>query len=195
MKKQQIIEIILFVITCVLLVCVCRVDRSYKAEIERERNNIAILLGNIERYKAKDSANVAEIGVLTLTLEQTKKYKSELLQEAETLRIRNRDLESILRATSESKASYSTVIRDTIYNQDTVRIYEYRDNYTDIRGSIDGDTIKGDVVIYDTLTIIKHVERKKFLCICYGIKDVKVSVKNANPNVKINDIEIIEIKK
>jgi hypothetical protein len=138
---------------------------------------------------------VAEIGILTLTLEQAEKYRSELLQEAETLRIRNRDLESILRATSESKASYSTVIRDTIYNNDTVRIYEYRDSYTDIRGSIEGDTIKGDVVIYDTLTVIKHVERKKFLCIRYGIKDVKVSVKNANPNVRINDVEIIEIKK
>lgn len=195
MKKENIVNIIIFVIACVLLVYLVRTNIKEQVELEQKTKNVEILLSEIERYKAKDSANVVEIGILTLTLEQAEKYKSELLQEAETLRIRNKDLQSILQATSESKASYSTVIRDTTYNQDTVRIYEYRDNYTDIRGSIEGDTIKGDVVIYDTLTVIKHVERKKFLCIRYGIKDVRVSVKNANPNVKINNVEIIEIIK
>lgn len=195
MKKENIVNIIIFVIACILLVYLVRIDIKEQVELEQKTKNVETLLGEIERYKAKDSANVVEIGILTLTLEQAEKYRSELLKEAETLRIRNRDLQSILQATSESKASYSTVVRDTIYNQDTVRIYEYRDKYTDIRGRIEGDTIKGDVVIYDTLTVIKHVERKKFLCIRYGVKDVKVSVKNANPNVKINNVEIIEIIK
>lgn len=195
MKKETIVNIIIFVIACILLVYLVRTDIKEQVELEQKTKNVETLLGEIERYKAKDSANVVEIGILTLTLEQAEKYRSELLKEAETLRIRNKDLQSILQATSESKASYSTVIRDTIYNQDTVRIYEYRDKYTDIRGSIEGDTIKGYVVIYDTLTVIKHVERKKFLCIRYGVKDVRVSVKNANPNVKINNVEIIEIIK
>ena len=195
MKKENTVNIIIFVIACILLVYLVRVDIKEQVELEQKTKNVETLLGEIERYKAKDSANVVEIGILTLTLEQAEKYKSELLKEAEILRIRNKDLQSILQTTSESKASYSTVIRDTIYNQDTVRIYEYSDNYTDIRGSIEGDTIKGDVVIYDTLTVIKHVERKKFLCIRYGVKDVRVSVKNANPNVKINNVEIIEIIK
>lgn len=195
MKKETTVNIIVFVTACILLVYLVRTDIKEQVELEQKTKNVETLLGEIERYKAKDSANVVEIGILTLTLEQAEKYKSELLKEAETLRIRNKDLQSILQSTSESKASYSTVVRDTIYNQDTVRIYEYRDNYTDIRGSIEGDTIKGDVSIYDTLTVIKHVERKKFLCIRYGIKDVKVSVKNANPNVKINNVEIIEIIK
>lgn len=195
MKKENIVNIIIFVIACILLVYLVRADIKEQVELEQKTKNVETLLGEIERYKDKDSANVVEIGILTLTLEQAEKYRSELLKEAETLRIRNKDLQSILQATSESKASYSTVIRDTIYNQDTVRIYEYRDKYTDIRGSIEGDTIKGDVVIYDTLTVIKHVERKKFLCIRYGVKDVRVSVKNANPNVKINDVEIIEVIK
>ena len=195
MKKETIVNIIIFLIACILLVYLVRTDIKEQVELEQKTKNVETLLGEIERYKAKDSANVVEIGILTLTLEQAEKYRSELLKEAETLRIRNKDLQSILQATSESKASYSTVIRDTIYNQDTVRIYEYRDKYTDIRGSIEGDTIKGYVVIYDTLTVIKHVERKKFLCIRYGVKDVRVSVKNANPNVKINNVEIIEIIK
>jgi hypothetical protein len=195
MKKENIVNIIIFVIACILLVCLVRADIKEQVELEQKTKNVETLLGEIERYKAKDSANAVEIGILTLTLEQAEKYRSELLQESETLRIRNKDLQSILQATSESKASYSTVVRDTIYNQDTVRIYEYRDKYTDIRGSIEGDTIKGDVSIYDTLTVIKHVERKRFLCIRYGIKDVRVSVKNANPNVKINNVEIIEIIK
>lgn len=193
MKKETTVNIIVFVTACILLVYLVRTDIKEQVELEQKTKNVETLLGEIERYKAKDSANVVEIGILTLTLEQAEKYKSELLKELETLQIRNKDLQSILIATSESKTGYSTDLRDTIYNQDTVRIYEYRDNYTAIRGSIESDTIRGDITIYDTLTVIKHIERKKFLCLRYGIKDVRISVRNANPNVKINDVEIIEI--
>ena len=87
MKKENTVNIIIFVIACILLVYLVRVDIKEQVELEQKTKNVETLLGEIERYKAKDSANVVEIGILTLTLEQAEKYKSELLKEAETLGI------------------------------------------------------------------------------------------------------------
>lgn len=195
MKRESVINIIIFVISCVILVYFVFSYQRKNEELKVKSNNIETLLGEIERYKAQDSSNVVEIGILYMTIDELERYRNELIEDVEMLQIRNKDLESLLRATSESNVSYVTTLRDTIYNNDTIRIYEYRDSYTSVSGRVQGDTISGDIAIYDTLTIVKHIEKKKFLCIRYGIKDVRVSVKNANPNVKINDIEVIEIIK
>lgn len=195
MKRESVINIIIFVTACVVLVYLIFSYQRNKEELKVKTNNIETLLGEIERYKAQDSSNVVEIGILYMTIDELERYRNELTKDVKTLQIRNKDLESLLRATSESNTSYVTTLRDTIYNNDTIRIYEYRDNYTSISGSIQGETISGDVVIYDTLTIVKHIEKKQFLCIKYGVKDIQVSVKNSNPNVKINNIEVIEIIK
>lgn len=195
MKRESVINIIIFVISCVILVYFVFSYQRKNEELKVKSNNIETLLGEIERYKAQDSSNIVEIGILYMTIDELERYRNELIEDVEMLQIRNKDLESLLRATSESDVSYVTTLRDTIYNNDTIRIYEYRDSYTSVSGRVQGDTISGDIAIYDTLTIVKHIEKKKFLCIRYGIKDVRVSVKNANPNVKINDIEVIEIIK
>lgn len=195
MKRESVINIIIFVISCVILVYFVFSYQRKNEELKVKSNNIETLLGEIERYKAQDSSNVVEIGILYMTIDELERYRNELIEDVDMLQIRNKDLESLLRATSESNVSYVTTLRDTIYNNDTIRIYEYRDSYTSVSGRVQGDTISGDIAIYDTLTIVKHIEKKKFLCIRYGIKDVRVSVKNSNPNVKINDIEVIEIIK
>jgi type II secretory pathway pseudopilin PulG len=195
MKRESVINIIIFVISCVILVYFVFSYQRKNEELKVKSNNIETLLGEIERYKAQDSSNVVEIGILYMTIDELERYRNELIEDVEMLQIRNKDLESLLRATSESNVGYVTTLRDTIYNNDTIRIYEYRDSYTSVSGRVQGDTISGDIAIYDTLTIVKHIEKKKFLCIRYGIKDVRVSVKNTNPNVKINDIEVIEIIK
>lgn len=195
MKRESVINIIIFVTACVVLVYLIFSYQRNKEELKVKTNNIETLLGEIERYKAQDSSNVVEIGILYMTIDELERYRDELMKDVETLQIRAKDLESILRATSESNISYTTILRDTIYNNDTIRIYEYKDAYTNASGVVQGETISGTLTLYDTLTIIKHIEKKKFLCIKYGVKDIQVSVKNSNPNVKINNIEVIEIIK
>ena len=162
-------------------------------ELEIFEENTHVLLDSIHEYMTKDSVRVYELGVLRLTVAELEQYRKEYTETLDKLNIRNKDLEALLAVQSAIHGNYSTVIRDSIVVHDTIKVYHYSDNYTDVSGTITGDTIKGKVTIYDTLTVFKHIVPKKFLCMKYGIKDVRISVTNANPNVKINDVEFIEI--
>ena len=94
--SQFVINIIIFVISCVILVYFVFSYQRKNEELKVKSNNIETLLGEIERYKAQDSSNVVEIGILYMTIDELERYRNELIEDVEMLQIRNKDLESLL---------------------------------------------------------------------------------------------------
>ena len=73
MKKLPWILVILLAVIVVLF----QQNHILRAERDRQIGNIEALMGEVKRYKMKDSLNVASVSSLNLTVEELKKYRAE----------------------------------------------------------------------------------------------------------------------
>jgi len=188
-----------------------RVD-SLKEERDIYKSNTADLLGDVQRYKTKDSLNAATVGVLQLTIEEYKKYRTDDLITIKQLETKNRRIESV--GKTELQSSYRLVgkIRDSIAYivsagmndkpPDTIpenlKCINIVDDWFEMHGCANenGD-FTGDFINRESLQHVQTVKYKRFLGFLWEtkkIKDRKFDVVSKNPNTKIVDIEFIIIR-
>lgn len=161
-------------------------------------NNYKALEQELVTYRLADSSQVAEITTLQIDKSTLEGVFSKQAEEIKQLNIRLKDAKSYSKTATETIVTINDTIRDSILivNNvvDTLQCVSYADKYLDMFACIKDNKMQGQVKVYDSLTIINSVEKKKFWFIRYGVKRVKTSVRTSNPYTEIKSVKSITIK-
>ena len=210
--KKIIIKVAIVAVAIIALVFAFNKIHSLKEENARLKSNQDILLTEKEfamsesqKYKVSDSINAVRVSELELTLKEYKRYRSEDLELIEQLKAGKSDLQKIITSQYETINTLSAKLQDsiridTITNQiDTLKCFDYKSKWTDVKGCIDlkQDTVKLQINNRESLKVVETVTYKRFLGFLWKTNKVKsrqVDVVSENPNTEIMNCEYISIK-
>ncbi len=148
--------------------------------------NQMVLLDTIEHYKVRDSLSAVGLGVLRLEVNELRLARAKDVELIEDMGIRLRRAQSISKVFTASKYEVISV--------DYGDSWRYNTDYINFSASINSDTLKASVVVYDTIVQVLHrVPRFKFLGIWFGTRGVRQEIVSKNPHTRIAAAEYIEI--
>lgn len=174
--------------------------REQKKESKRLASNQSALLADMQLYKTKAGENAAKVQKLELTKLEFEKQCVALKNEVEALGIKTRRLESVISTSTKTEAQVTAPVRDSIVYRDreqppdTLRCFNFSDDYLKVNGCIEKDTFNGKVESLDTLIHAAHRVPKKFLFFKFGCKAIELEVVSKNPHSKITYSRYIELK-
>jgi uncharacterized protein YxeA len=211
--KKIIIKIVIIAVAVIALVFAFSKIHSLKEENARLKSNQDILLTEKEfvmsesqKYKVSDSLNAVRVSELELTLKEYKRYRSEDLKLIEQLKAGKSDLQKIITSQYETISTLSAKLQDSIRidattNQvDTLKCFDYKSKWTDVKGCVDlrRDTVKLQINNRESLKVVETVTYKRFLGFLWKTNKVKsrqVDIVSENPNTEIMNCEYIYIKR
>lgn len=201
MKKYLILAAIILAVAAAFGIQQKRINKL-TVERDKYRNNTETLLQDIDEYKTKDSLNVAKVGNLELKLSEFKKYRAEDAKLIQSLKTKNRDLQSVTTAQMKTINRLQTSVHDSIIYLpgDTITTIihkiDYSDKWIDFNGSIENGVFSGNIITRDSILIAETVRYKRFLFWrTRKIKNRNIDVVSRNPNAKIIGVEFITIEK
>lgn len=205
MKKYLIIAAIALAVSAVVTIWVQRSRiNTLTGERDKYRTNTETLLQEVSRYQTKDSLNAAKVGVLELKLSEFEKYRADDAALIKTLQVKNRELEALTSAQSQTIIDLRGTVRDSLVYVDrvvvdTLRCITAADKWFSFDGCVNRkNEFTGKFVNRDSLIIAATVEYKRFLNFLWKTKKVKnreIDVVCKNPHTKIMGVEYIEIEK
>lgn len=190
----------LIVIIVLLLLVGGLSHRLQKACAERDRleDNQAALLAEAEYWATENEKSASDVLRLSLTVDELRNSNKRLKATADELNIKLKRIQSASTTATETEVKVITQVRDSIVCRDSVvvpvKAFTWQDNWTDIKGVIERDSVDLSVSSVDTLTMIVHKVPHKFWFIKWGCKAIKQTVVSANPHTKITYTEYIEVK-
>lgn len=202
-RSTQYLLAIIFVLALLVAGNVFQFNRTKKLTDERDRykNNTEVLMGDVERYKVRDSLNVARTESLELTIKEFQKYRAEDAALIKQLKTKNRDLQSVVTSQSQSIYELSAIPKDTVTVRDSVKIpalmLHCGDEWYDFDGLLIDKEFTGNVVVRDSLLVAEMVKYKRFLGFLWRTKRIEskdISVVNKNPHTYILGLEHIIIE-
>lgn len=211
--KKIIIKIVLIATAAITLVFAFSKIHSLKEENARLKSNQDILLTEKEfvmsesqKYKVSDSLNAVRVSELELTLKEYKQYRSEDLKLIEQLKAGKSDLQKIITSQYETISTLYAKLQDSIRidtttNQiDTLKCFDYKSKWTDVKGCVDlrRDTVELQINNRESLKVVETVTYKRFLGFLWKTNKVKsrqVDVVSENPNTEIMNCEYVSIKR
>lgn len=174
--------------------------KKEKAEKEVYQRNTNVLLDTIQTYKAKDSLNVASIGVIELKLSEYKKYRADDLNLINSLKVDKKRLEQITTVQTKTIYELKGSVRDSLiyvdnYIVDTLRCVTIENKWFDMHGCINNkNAFSGTFENRDSLIYVEHIVPNKFLFFKWGVKERKQEILSKNPNTRIVNAEYISIR-
>lgn len=211
--KKLIIKIAIAATVLLVIVGAFHKISKLKEENARLKSNQEILLtenqmvtAESQKYKVSDSLSAVKMSELELTLKEYKQYRSKDLKLIEQLKAGKSDLEKIITSQSETISFLSAKLNDSIRidttaNQiDTLKCFDYKSKWMDIRGCIDlkKDTVNLQINNREALKVVETVTYKRFLGFLWKTSKVKnrqVDIVSENPNTEIISCEYISIKR
>lgn len=211
--KNIIIKITIIVTAIIALASAFYKIHKLKEDNTRLLSNLEILLtqkqatmAESQTYKVSDSLNAAKVSELQFTLKEYRKYRAEDLQLIELLKIKKSDLQKVIGSQTETINSLSAKLNDSIRidtttNQiDTLKCFDYKSKWTDVKGCMDlrHDSISLQIKNRESLKIVETVVYKRFLGFLWKtnkIKDRQVDVVSENPNTTIINLDCVSIKR
>ncbi|MDR0541152.1 MAG: hypothetical protein LBH19_02945 [Dysgonamonadaceae bacterium] len=174
--------------------------RVISSERDSYRQNTTVLLGEIGRYKTKDSLSAVSVHQLELKLTEVNRYRSEDMKLIETLKVDKKRLQQITTAQTQTIYELSATVRDSIvyrdrYIIDTLRCVNIRDAWFDLEGCIENNRFMGKFESRDSLLYIEHTVSKRFWFIKWGCKERRQEIVSRNPHTVITGAEFITIRK
>lgn len=139
-----------------------------KKESKRLAANQSALLVDVQLYKTKAGDNAAKVQKLELTKSEFEKQCVALKNEVEELGIKTKRLESVISTSVKTEAQITAPVRDSIVYRDryqppdTLRCFNFADNYLKVNGCVDRDTFNGKIESVDTLIHAAHRVPKSF---------------------------------
>lgn len=204
MKKILIYTAIIGVIATVIWGQHARI-KSLKSERDKYKSNTETLLQNVEHYQTKDSLNAVTVGVLQLKLSEFEKYRADDAALIKTLQTKNRNLQAVTTAQTETINELRGTVRDSIVYLpgDTVttvlRCVDIVDEWFELHGCAKPDgSFTGTHINRDSLLIAETVKYKRFLNFLWKtkkIKNRKFDIVSRNPHTNIIGFEVITIEK
>jgi hypothetical protein len=211
--KKIIIKIAIIAVAIMALVFAFSKIHGLKEENARLKSNQDILLTEKEfvmsesqKYKVSDSLNAVRVSELELTLKEYKRYRSEDLKLIEQLKAGKSDLQKIITSQYETISTLYAKLQDSIRidtttNQiDTLKCFDYKSKWTDVKGCVDlrRDTVELQINNRESLKVVETVTYKRFLGFLWKTNKVKsrqVDVVSENPNTEIMNCEYVSIKR
>lgn len=190
----------LIVIIVLLLLVGGLSHRLQKACAARDRleDNQAALLAEAEYWATENEKSASDVLRLSLTVDELRNSNKRLKETADELNIKLKRIQSASTTATETEVKVITHVRDSIVYRDSVivpvKVFTWRDSWTDVNGVIERDSVDLLVSSVDTLTTIVHKVPHKFWFIKWGCKAIKQTVVSSNPHTKITYTEYIEVK-
>ena len=175
---------------------------SQKNNLNRIKENMEVLLKSnndlilkARNYQIQDSLNVAQIKSLELTVKEFKTYREKDAKLIKSLKIRNKDLETLVNTKLETRDTILVAVHDTVSG---IATFNYTSTWTDLSGTIDivKDTMQVNITNREDLEIIESVTRKRFLGFlwyCEKLESRKIDVVSHNPNTTIKNVSYTKI--
>lgn len=202
-RSTQYLLAIIFVLALLVAGNVFQFNRTKKlaGECDRYKNNTEVLMGDVKRYKVRDSLNVARTESLELTLDEFKRFRAEDAALIKQLKTKNRDLQSVVTSQSQSIYELSAIPKDTVIIRDSVMIdallLHCGDEWFDFDGILSNGKLEGNMLTRDSLLLAETVKYKRFLGFLWKtkrIQDRMIDVISKNPHTVIQDVELITIE-
>ena len=174
-------------------------DRNAKIEANAARlaANQETLLGQVEYYESENGELVASVQALTMQRDEFEELLVAERKKVQSLGIRIKDLESMGEVDTKTDVTIEAPILppDTIYiNEPIVGTFEWHDPWVRVVGELHLESVKAQINITDTITIIAHRKPKGWWIFrCKG-KITRYDAVSANPHTTINHIEYVELR-
>lgn len=193
MKKYVIIGVIFLALTIGLGISI-KSCSNLKQEKKRLENNQDVLIKQNTLFKTKDGLNASKINALRLDLSSTKDYYQRLLDVAKKAGLSEKRINSITEISTNTKDTFYVYVKDSIFLQDTLKCFEYKDDFLGINGCIKKDSLELDYNATDSL--IQFVSRvpKQWWFFKWGTKAIQQTIVSKNPKTKFVYQKYIEIK-
>lgn len=211
--KKIIIKIAIIATAIIALVLAFHKIHKLKEENARLLSNQEILLtqkqtimAESQTYKVSDGLNATKVSELQFTLKEYKKYRAQDLRLIEQLKVKKSDLQKVIGSQTETINSLSAKLNDSIRIDtatnkiDTLKCFDYKSKWTDVKGYMDlkCDSISLQIKNRESLKIVETVVYKRFLGFLWKtnkIKDRQVDVISENPNTTIINLDCVSIKR
>lgn len=172
--------------------------RKERAEKERFKANQTALLAQVDYWATENEKSAADVLKLTLTVNELENSNAQLKATADELGIKLKRVQSASTSATKTEIKVVTQVRDSIVYRDSIitpiKVFSWRDAWTDVNGVIERDSVDLSIQSVDTLTTIVHKVPHKFWFIKWGCKAIKQTVVSSNPHTKITYTEYIEVK-
>lgn len=164
-----------------------RQNNILQTDRDRQSGNVETLMGEVKKYKVRDSLNVASVSALNLTVDELKKYRVDDAKLIKELKLRPKDVEYI--------ANTEVITRDSlVYKIDSVGCFHYLDKWLRVDACI-GDS---SMVIEsrDSIAQVVHaIYKHRFLWWRWKVIGFRQEVVNFNPRSEIGYSEIVKVQK
>ena len=162
-----------------------------------KRNMNSALMECVE-WKTKDSLSAAKNATLNLKISELERYRIDDINQINQLKKKNEELNNLIKNSSKTEIKIITQLKDTVIYKDTVKYFNWNDNWTSVKGLIQKDTVDLNINNSDSLVISVATKYKRFLGFLWKtkkIKDQNVYVVSKNPHTTITNIEYYGISK
>ena len=162
-----------------------------------KRNMNSALIECIE-WKTKDSLSAAKNATLNLKISELERYRINDINQINQLKKKNEELNNLIKNSSKTEIKIITQLKDTVIYKDTVKYFNWNDNWVSVKGLIQKDTVDLNISNSDSLVISVATKYKRFLGFLWKtkkIKDQNVYVVSKNPHTTITNIEYYGISK
>lgn len=172
-------------------------------KITDERNkyqqNTYTLLSDIEKLRTDSSMQAYQVQILSLNIDEYKKYRAADAQIIESLKLKLKQVSAVSKQELEVNVPINTIVKDSIIfvnnATDTIKTITYKDQYVTFDGNIQNDSLTAHFNVPVTISqVLYKVPKRKFLWWSWGCKAVKQVIITNNPYVQLNYSEYIEIK-
>ena len=162
-----------------------------------KRNMNSALMECVE-WKTKDSLSAAKNATLNLKISELERYRINDINQINQLKKKNEELNNLIKNSSKTEIKIITQLKDTVIYKDTVKCFNWNDNWTSVKGLIQKDIVDLNISNSDSLVISVATKYKRFLGFLWKtkkIKDQNVYVVSKNPHTTITNIEYYGISK
>lgn len=197
-KRAFLLSVAAAVSILLLGACLALVTASHwRSEAGRAGASLGAASGGLTRRMGGDSIEIVTAAAQYRTIEELRRERADLLVEIDRLDIARRRVESASRVAQSARYgvrldTVRLVVADTVRDTVTVRtVLQHHDPWLSAR--LEGDSLH--VTTRDSLTIITHSRRRRFLWWVWHKYSGSVTVRNANPHVTIEAVETINVEK
>ena len=194
--KNYIIIAGIILISIITIVLMWSKISSLKMDNTRLTTNQTTLNTEVKKWKTKDSLSVVQAPALTYTQSEVIKYDPALVRTVKELGVQLKNVQSILDTRTITQIKIKTTVRDSISLVDTLKCFNYSDEFTKLTGCFNLDTVNIDLKTFDSLTtVVSRIPAHRFLWWTWGVKGINLNIISKNPNTSFDYLKYIELKK
>jgi hypothetical protein len=172
-------------------------NQRLHADNQRLSSNLKTLGAELSMVKTKSGQLAAQSDLLVLQTRELKKLFPKEVKQIENLGVKVNKTTQYSTTVVETKTNVLTTLRDSIV-LDTVqvRVFDYQDQWYQIKGVIEKDKQRLVIKSMDTLTqVLFYGERQKPWLWFFSPRKLQQRVSVSNPNATIKYSQTIQIQK